>query len=232
MEPVAKAKSNYTPAGRPPETPISISEAANRVLKFYPAGIARPLMEQGLANGRIRVCSYRELVGHHAPEPTPDNPAFWKPDPRGQTRLTPFPWPEDCARRRVQPRGCRRPLCDYTAIGLMVVWEDVAAMIPAAAMLAETGVASDAPQEAVPTVDRPSTTATPKKPKPKERKSYWNDPVDRVLRKRFPDNDANSYPPKTVEKEVLDALDPEIKESGRKPPSRGLIHRKTGRWKN
>ena len=92
-------------------------------------------MQQGLADGGIH-CSYRELVGHRASEPTPDKPEFWKPDPRGQTQLTRFPWPGDWARRRVQPGwrgGHKRALCDYTALGLTVTWAEVIKIFPSAA---------------------------------------------------------------------------------------------------
>jgi hypothetical protein len=127
----------------PSEAPIPISEAAARVLKFYPAHKAGPLMRQGLADGRIH-CSYRELVGHRASEPTPDKPGFWKPDPRGQTQLTRFPWPGDWARRRVQPGwrgGRKRALCDYTALGLAVTWAEVVKIFPGAAAWAADGKA-------------------------------------------------------------------------------------------
>jgi hypothetical protein len=114
------------------DKPIPISEASKRILRFYPAAVAGPRMMRGLADGQIH-CAYGELVEHRAPEPTPDKPGFWRPDPRGQTCLTPFPWPEDWVRRSVQPRGYRRPLCSYVALELTVVWADVIALFPAVA---------------------------------------------------------------------------------------------------
>jgi hypothetical protein len=76
---------------------------------------------------------------------------------------------------------------------------------------------------------------TKSKPKSKsaeqKRKSYWDDDVDRVLRENYPDNSAKNFAPKDVVDKVLAALAPKIKESGEKPPSRGLILRKSGHWK-
>ena len=125
-----------------PEAPVPISEAMGRVLKFYPAHIAGPFMHQALADGRIH-CFYRELAGHRAGEPTPDMPQFWKPDPRGQTTLTRFPWPGDWARRRVwilSPSagsrwraGRKRAVSNYTALQLMVTWAEVIKLFPGAA---------------------------------------------------------------------------------------------------
>ncbi|MBR0870036.1 hypothetical protein JQ633_06685 [Bradyrhizobium tropiciagri] len=77
-------------------------------------------------------------------------------------------------------------------------------------------------------------TATKRKAKPKpekERKSYWDDAVTRVLKEKFPNNDANTFRPGVVRKLVQDALADEVKQSGRREPGRGLILRKTGHWK-
>jgi len=216
---MGEAKDNYTPAQRPPGTPISISEAANRVLKFYPARIAGQLMGQGFASGQIRVCSYRELVGHHAPEPAPDSPAFWKPDPRGQTRLTPFPWPEDCARRSVQPRGYRRPLCAYTALGLMVVWEDVVAMFPEAARLTEM-LARDAVQGVE------ASTATEPKIKP-TRRGKQTPRLLPVLRELYPPDGIPPDHVKTVT--VMQRVLKVYKARGWGEVSRDVVERAIGR---
>jgi hypothetical protein len=128
------------------EIQIPISEAANRILAFYPAHIAGPRMIQGLVDGRI-CCAYRELTGHRAGEPTPHEPAFWKSDPRGQTRCTRFPWPGDWIRRSVQPRGYRRPTFICTAIGLTVSWCGVVAVFPALAQARFPGPIGDAIEE-------------------------------------------------------------------------------------
>ena len=55
--------------------------------------------------------------------------------------------------------------------------------------------------------------------------------MDRVLRENYPDNSAKNFAAKDVVDKVLAALAPKIKESGEKPPSRGLILRKSGHWK-
>jgi hypothetical protein len=88
--------------------------------------------------------------------------------------------------------------------------------------------ASEAEQ---PEQTEPGSGAEPKSKRKKERKSYWDDEVDRVLREEFPDNSATNFKPKDVKKKVLEVLDPKIKTSGEKPPSRGLILRKSGHWK-
>jgi hypothetical protein len=123
---MAKADEKPTPS----ETPIPISEAAGRVLKFYPVHVAGRKMMKGLAAGLIH-CSYDELVGHRPPEPTPDMRAFWQRDPRGKMYLTPFPWIGDWVQRLVYARDYRRPLCDCTGLGLKVMWSEVVAIFPA-----------------------------------------------------------------------------------------------------
>jgi hypothetical protein len=66
----------------------------------------------------------------------------------------------------------------------------------------------------------------------KERHTFWKDPVDRVLRENFPHDSAKNFSPKDVVKKVLEVLDPQIKQSGRKPPTRGLICRRSGHWRS
>lgn len=73
-----------------------------------------------------------------------------------------------------------------------------------------------------------STRQAKPKPKSKPKKSYWDDAVVRVLREHGLDN---SVAPKVVVKTVLNALAPEIRKSSRKPPTRGLILRRSGHWK-
>jgi hypothetical protein len=110
---------------------IPISEAARRVLKTYPARIARRAMRRGLAGGRIR-CDYQEVIDDRDGDPLPNDPKFWRPDPRGdRTDFTRFPWPGNAVRRLVYLRGHRGPISDITAIGVVVAWEDVVAELPA-----------------------------------------------------------------------------------------------------
>jgi hypothetical protein len=85
---------------------------------------------------------------------------------------------------------------------------------------------------AIPT-PTPTPTATPA-PAPvtpkRERKSYWAGPVESVLAK-LGDSIVGDKP-MVVEQKVLAALADEIRQSGRKPPTRGLICRKAGFWQN
>ena len=69
------------------------------------------------------------------------------------------------------------------------------------------------------------------KPAEKTRKAYWEDAVDRAFRENFPDDTATNFKPKEVVKTIHNALESEIRESGRKPPTRSLILRKSGHWK-
>lgn len=80
--------------------------------------------------------------------------------------------------------------------------------------------------------DPPATPTAPKNPKrDKQRKSYWDDPVDRALRDNYPNSSALTFKAGKVVDKVLDALKSEIRQSGRNPPSRGLILRKSGHWR-
>jgi hypothetical protein len=76
----------------------------------------------------------------------------------------------------------------------------------------------------------PTGKATRKAASKKKRKAYWDDDVDRVLKGKF--KDATYFKPKVVVETVLNALAPKIRQSGRKPPSRGLILRRSGHWKS
>ncbi len=79
---------------------------------------------------------------------------------------------------------------------------------------------------------KPKPKSKPKSKSTKKRKSYWDDPVDRVLREHYPDDTAKNFPAKDVVKKVLEALALDIQKSGRKPPTRGLILPKSGHWKS
>jgi hypothetical protein len=70
------------------------------------------------------------------------------------------------------------------------------------------------------------------KRKPEQSKSYWDASVRRVLDEKFPGETATDFEAKHVVDTVLDALASEIKEAGRKPPTRGLICRRSGHWKS
>jgi hypothetical protein len=77
----------------------------------------------------------------------------------------------------------------------------------------------------------PEAEAEPKsKPVKEKRKFYWDEPVIRALRETYGNNATNHEAGDVVDK-VLEVLDSKIKESGRKPPSRGLILRHSGHWK-
>jgi hypothetical protein len=73
-------------------------------------------------------------------------------------------------------------------------------------------------------------TAPPPAPPKRERKSYWADPVERVL-SELGNSIASDKPAAVIEK-VRSALADEIKQSGRPPPGRGLICRKAGFWED
>jgi hypothetical protein len=79
----------------------------------------------------------------------------------------------------------------------------------------------------------PSTSVKSKpKPKPKGRPSYWDKPARRALDKLYPGwpNSTAGIFTGVITEKVVKALKDEIKQSGRSPPTRGLIGRILGRW--
>ena len=94
-----------------------------------------------------------------------------------------------------------------------------AARAEGTAIATGTGIATTGPKT------KPADT---KRNSKRKRKTYWDDSVDRILKEKFPDNDATNFQPKDVVKTVLDALESEIKQSGRNKPTRGLILRRSG----
>ena len=123
----------------PPKPRIPISEATGRILKFYPAR-TKPgrcdLAAGGLRGRRNSDCSYRELVGHRASEPTPDKPEFWTARSARPNAAHTLPLATGLGPPTGPARMARRPqraLCDYTALGLTVTWAEVIKIFPSAA---------------------------------------------------------------------------------------------------
>jgi hypothetical protein len=219
---MGKAKNNYTPEQLPPEDDrnwLSLDAAFERLIeRIHYGDLAARDLQDALAQGRLR-CMVRSTAAGER---------------KYVVRTT---WTEVLMLRfsgkdgllvmlRPQPGNYTR---QFRGVRFYVLRSDLEDIWPTgSARAASEPVDHDDSKEKLPATE---PKGKPKSKSEKKRKSYWDDPVDRALRENFPNNSATDFEPKAVMDKVLDVLADKIKTSGREPPSRGLILRKSGHWK-